>query len=134
MAQAELNISLDKMSGKIYGDSDVYIANRYGKTVISHYPKHRDISTFTPHQRELNASFAQVSKQAKAELSDPERRAYWQARYDEYRRLATENLAQANITFFGTPDGQPSIPADKYYFTLRGFVIGQLKKQNNQAE
>ena len=42
MAQAELNITIDKMSGKIYGESDVYITHRYGKTVISHYPKHRD--------------------------------------------------------------------------------------------
>ena len=33
MAQADLNITIDKMSGKIYGKSDVYIAHRYGKTV-----------------------------------------------------------------------------------------------------
>ena len=110
MAKAELNISLDKMSGKIYGNSDVYIAHRYGKTVISHYPKHRDTSTFTPHQRELNASFAQISKQAKQELDDPARRAYWLERYNEYK---------AHIK-----------PSDKYYFTLRGFVIGQLSKNN----
>ena len=58
MAQAELNIAIDKMSGKIYGDSDVYITHRYGKTVISHYPKHRDPNSLTPHQRELNTSFA----------------------------------------------------------------------------
>lgn len=108
MAQAELNISLDKMSGKIYGNSDVYIANRYGKTVISHYPKHRDISTFTPHQRELNNSFGAISKQAKQELADPEKHAYWQQHYDEYKATAK--------------------PSDKYYFTLRGFVIAQLSK------
>ena len=108
MAQAELNVSLDKMSGKIYGDSDVYIAHRYGKTVISHYPKHRDPNSLTQHQRDLNTSFAQISKQAKLELADPEKRAAWQQRYDEYK-------AKYN-------------PADKYYFTLRGFVIAQLKK------
>ena len=112
MAQAELNISLDKMSGKIYGDSDVYIAHRYGKTVISHYPKHRDTSTFTPHQRELNASFANISKQAKQELADPTRHAYWQSLYDSYN---------AHLK-----------ASDKYYFTLRGFVIGQLSKQNKE--
>ena len=130
MAQAELNITIDKLSGKIYGDSDVYIAHRYGKTVISHYPRWKDPNKITPHQRELSAQFGQISKQAKAELSDPERRTYWQTRYDEYRRLAAENLAQANITFFGTPDAQPSVPADKYYFTLRGFIIGQLRIKN----
>ena len=129
MAQAELNITIDKLSGKIYGDSDVYIAHRYGKTVISHYPRYRNPNKITPHQRELSSLFGQVSKQAKAELSDPERRAWWQSRYDEYRRLAAENLAQANLTFFGSLDGQPTIPADKYYFTLRGFIIAQLRKQ-----
>lgn len=72
MAQAELNITIDKMSGKIYGESDVYITHRYGKTVISHYPKHRDPKSITPHQRDLNTSFAQLSKQAKVELADPE--------------------------------------------------------------
>jgi hypothetical protein len=109
MAQAELNISLDKMSGKIYGDSDVYIAHRYGKTVISHYPKHRNTSNFTPHQRDLNNNFGAISKQAKQELADPARHAYWQSLYDTYK---------ANLK-----------PSDKYYFTLRGFVIGQLSKQ-----
>ena len=73
MAQAELNIAIDKMSGKIYGESDVYITHRYGKTVISHYPKHRDPNSLTQHQRDLNTSFAQISKQAKLELADPEK-------------------------------------------------------------
>lgn len=130
MAQAELNITLDKLSGKIYGDSDVYIAHRYGRTVISHYPRHRDEKSITPHQRELNASFAQISKRTKQELSDPDKRAAWQKRYDEYRRHASQDLAKANLEFFGTnPDGKPTVPADKYYFTLRGFVLAQLSKQ-----
>ena len=109
MAQAELNITIDKLSGKIYGNSDVYIANRNGKTVISHYPKHRDPNSLTQHQRDLNTSFAQLSKQAKLELTDPDKRAVWQQRYDEYK---------ANYN-----------SKDKYYFTLRGFVIAQLSKQ-----
>ena len=108
MAQAELNIAIDKMSGKIYGQSDVYITHRYGKTVISHYPKHRDPNSLTQHQRDLNTSFAQLSKQAKLELTDPDKRAAWQQRYNEYK---------ANYK------------KDKYYFTLRGFVIAQLSKQ-----
>ena len=109
MAQAELNITIDKLSGKIYGNSDVYIANRNGKTVISHYPKHRDPKSITPHQRELNTAFVQLSKQAKVELTDPDKRAAWQQRHVEYR---------ANYR-----------PSEKYYFTLRGFVIAQLSKK-----
>ena len=113
MAQAELNVSIDKMSGKIYGDSDIYITHRHGKTIISHYPKHRDPSKITPHQHDLNNSFGGVSKQAKQELADPARHAYRQKRYDEYK---------ANLK-----------PSDKYYFTLRGFVIGQLSKNNKDT-
>ncbi len=39
-------------------------------------------------------------------------------------------VVTANLEFFGTnPDGKPTVPADKYYFTLRGFVLAQLSKQ-----
>jgi hypothetical protein len=108
MAKVELAIPFDKMSGKLDGNSTIYATTRYGKTVFSHYPKHKDPKSLSARQRELNANFGQISKQAKQELADPERRAYWQSLYDEYKT----NLK----------------PSDKYYFTLRGFVIGQMKK------
>lgn len=111
MARADLNVVLDKLSGKLYGDSELYVTHRHGKTVISNYPRHRDEASYTPHQRELHVNFGQLSKRAKLELSDPERRAYWQQRYDEFKASydASANSSQ------------------KYYFTLRGFVIAQLK-------
>ena len=71
MAQAELNITIDKMSGKIYGESDVYITHRNGKTVISHYPKHRDPKSITPHQRELNTSFRPTLQTGKGRTRRP---------------------------------------------------------------
>lgn len=128
MAKAELDILLDKLSGRLTGDSKFYSSHRFGETVISNYPLHKDPNSITPRQRELNASFGETSRQAKLELADPERQAYWQNLYNRYKRLANQNLAKANRQFFGTaPDGQPSVPADKYYKTLRGFVIAQLK-------
>ena len=111
MAKAELDILLDKLSGRLTGDSKFYTTHRHGQTVISNYPLHKDPKSITPHQRELNASFAQISKQAKQELSDPEKHAYWQSRYEAHLR-------------------DPKAP--KYYATLRGFVIAQLKMQNNE--
>ena len=126
MAKAELNIILEKMRGRFTGDSAFYTTNRYGRTVISNYPLHRDPQSITPRQRELNASFGQLSKQAKAEMSDPDRLAYWQNRYAAYKKAANTNLSRANADFFGTTDGRPNIPADKYYQTLRGFIIAQL--------
>lgn len=113
MAKAELDILLDKLSGRLTGDSKFYATNRYGKTVISNYPKHKNPKSITANQKANSSSFAQISKQAKQELADPARRAYWQQRYDEYKSTAK--------------------PADKYYFTLRGFVIWQLATNNKET-
>ena len=102
MAKAKLAVPFASMSGKLDGKSEIYMTNRYGRVVMSNYPKHRDPKTITPHQRELNAKFSQVVKQAKLEMDDPERRAYWQQLFDH------QNPRQ--------------------YATLRGFIIAQLNK------
>lgn len=127
MAKAQLDILLDKLSGRLTGDSEFYATHRYGRTVISNYPKHKDPKSITPSQRANSTGFGQISRQAKQELADPARHAYWQDLYDQYKRLANKNLKEANIRFFG-PDS-PAVIKDKYYETLRGFVIAQLSKQ-----
>lgn len=111
MAKAELDILLNKLSGRLTGDSKFYTTHRYGQTVISNYPLHKDPKSITAHQHELNDSFGVLSKQAKQELADPEKHAYWQSLYEAHLR---------------------DKKAPKYYKTLRGFVIAQLKKQNNE--
>jgi len=122
MAKAELDILLDKMRGRITGKSKFYTTNRYGRTVISNYPLERDPKSYTEHQRELNALFTQAVKQCKLEMQDPDRLAYWQDRYAAYKQAANKNLPKANTEFFGAP-------SDKYYSTLRGFIIAQLRKE-----
>lgn len=126
MAKAQLDILLDKLSGRLTGDSEFYATHRYGRTVISNYPKHKDPKSITPSQRANSAGFGQRSTQAKQELDDPVRHAYWQDLYDQYKRLAQKNLKEANIQFFGP--NSPAVIKDKYYETLRGFVIAQLSK------
>ena len=126
MAKAELNILLDKLSGRILGDSKFYSTHRHGRTVISNYPIHKDPKSITPSQRANSSGFGQISRQAKLELADPVRHAYWQDLYDQYKRLANKNLKKANIQFFGP--NSPAVIKDKYYETLRGFVIAQLSK------
>ena len=127
MAKAELDILLDKLSGRLTGDSEFYATHRYGRTVISNYPKHKDPNSITPSQRANSSGFGQRSKQAKQELDDPARHAYWQNQYDQYQRLANKSLKKANTQFFGP--NSPAVQKDKYYKTLRGFVIAQLSKQ-----
>ena len=51
--------------------------------------------------------------------------------YDQYKRLAQKNLKEANIQFFGP--NSPAVQKDKYYKTLRGFVIAQLTNNKNEA-
>ena len=127
MAKAQLDILIDKLSGRLTGDSEFYASHRYGRTVISNYPKHKDPNSITPSQRANSTGFGQRSKQAKQELDDPARYAYWQDQYDQYQRLANKNLKKANTQFFGP--NSPAVQKNKYYETLRGFVIAQLSKQ-----
>lgn len=129
MAKAELDILLDKLSGRLTGDSKFYTTHRYGRTIISNYPKHKDPKSITPSQRANSSGFGQRSAQAKQELDDPIRNEYWQDIYDQYKRLANKDLKKANTQFFGP--NSPAVQKDKYYKTLRGFVIAQLANTNH---
>ncbi len=129
MAKAELDILLDKLSGRLTGDSKFYTTHRYGRTIISNYPKHKDPKSITPSQRANSSGFGQRSTQAKQELDDPIRHEYWQDLYDQYKRLANKDLKKANTQFFGP--NSPAVQKDKYYKTLRGFVIAQLANTNH---
>ena len=129
MAKAELDILLDKLSGRLTGDSKFYTTHRYGRTIISNYPKHKDPKSITPSQRANSSGFGQRSTQAKQELDDSVRNEYWQDLYDQYKRLANKDLKKANTQFFGP--NSPAVQKDKYYKTLRGFVIAQLANTNH---
>ena len=127
MAKAELDILLSKLQGRLTGDSEFYVTNRHGKTVISNYPLHKNKKKLTANQRATFASFGECSKRAKAELSDPARLAYWQEQYADYKALAAKSLSRANRRFFG--DDSTAATHEKFYSTLRGFIIAQLRKE-----
>ena len=134
MAKAELDILLDKLSGRLTGNSKFYTTHRHGRTIVSNYPLHRDPKTTTEGQRANSDAFGQAVKLCKAEMNDPERLAYWTEHYEAYKKAVNKNLAKANVQFFGETDGVPNIPADKYYSTLRGFIIGQLRVRKVEGE
>lgn len=159
MAKATLEVPFSSISGRLSGESEMYVTTRFGETVISTYPKYRDPKKITAHQRALNANFAQAVAQAKVELSDPIRRAYWQEQFTQYKRnpaaytsasasasasSASFSVSEttANKTLSGetatTPTNKPALqPAPTHsaptqyprYKTLRGFLIAQLIKQ-----
>ena len=134
MAKAELDILLDKLSGRLTGDSKFYTTHRHGRTIISNYPLHRDPKKTTEGQKANSNAFGQTVKLCKEEMSNPERLAYWAERYEAYKKAANKNLAKANAEFFGMTNGVPNVPADKYYMTLRGFIIGQMRVQKKEGE
>ena len=129
MAKAELDILLDKLSGRLTGDSKFYTTHRHGKTVISNYPLHRDPKKISTTQHANSSSFGGTVKLCKAEMNDPERLAYWQEQYAAYTKMASKHLAKANAQFFGIDPNTTPPSKQKYYTTLRGFIIGQLSKQ-----
>ena len=129
MAKAELDVLLNKLTGRLKGDSKFYTTHRYGKTIISNYPLRRDPKKTTDSQRANITSFGERSKQAVLEKKDPERLAYWTERYEEYKKAANKNLAKANAQFFNIDPNTTPLDKQRYYKTLRGFIIGQLRKQ-----
>ena len=72
------------------------------------------------HFARFGGNVSQAVAQAKAELSDPIRRAYWQHLFDQHKQ-STANKAN-------TAPSQPT------YKTLRGFTLAQLNKQINEQK
>lgn len=79
------------------------------------------------------STFSEAVRQCKLEMSDPDRLAWWQDRYIQYRKAANKHVARANARFLGTPASSsasaPTRSSDKLYTTLRGFIIASLSAQ-----
>ena len=134
MAKAELDILLDKLSGRLTGDSKFYTTHRHGRTIISNYPLHRDPKKTTEGQRANSDAFGQIVKLCKEEMNNIERLAYWVERYEQYKKAANKNLAKANAQFFNIDSNSTPLAKQKFYAALRGFIIGQLNLQHKEAK
>ena len=109
MARVKLNKKFEKYVGTIPPKgSRFYLTERYGETIMSHYPMHRDPDSITANQKASSNEFAQARLIADAELADP-------VSHDEWLRKWHEAT---------TVGGQ-------HYKTLRGFTIAQVRKQLN---
>ena len=73
------------------------------------------------------STFSEAVRLCKSEMSNPNRLAYWQDRYILYRKATNKHVARANSKFLGTT-------SDKFYSTLRGFIIASLSAQLKSAE
>ena len=106
MARVKLNKKFEKYTGTPPPNgSRFYLTERYGETIMSHYPMHRDPDTISDKQRTSMDQMSQARAIADAELADPIKHDQWLKKWHE------------SITNGG-----------QQYKTLRGFTIAQVRK------
>ena len=126
MAHVEPALPFDHFSGKLSRNERIVMRTRYGRTHAYAY-RHPYKGPISENRKPIISAFTQASKQCKLEMADPERLAYWQDRYVQYDKLAKRNTTKENERFIGTK-------TDKYYVSLRGFIIASLSVQLRATE
>ena len=121
MAKVEPALPFDHFSGKLSRKERIVMRTRNGRThayaITNPYT-----GPLAESRKRAISTFSQAVTLCKSEMHDPERLAYWQDRYILYRKAANKHLARANAKFLGTA-------SDKFYSTLRGFIIASLSAQ-----
>lgn len=118
MAHVEPALAFDNFSGKLSRKERIVMRTRNGRThayaIMNPYT-----GPISEKRKPIISAFSQAVAQCKVEMTDPERLAFWQDRYAQYAKQARRNPSRANARFIGTD-------TDKYYSTLRGFIIASL--------
>ena len=124
MAKVELALPFDHFSGKLSRKERIVMRTRNGRThayaIMNPYT-----GPLAESRKRAISTFSQAVTLCKSEMLDPERLAYWQDRYIQYRKAANKHVARANAKFLGTT-------SDKFYSTLRGFIIASISAQLTQ--
>ena len=117
----------ESMSGKLSRNERIVMRTRNGR--MHAYAIHNPYTgPLAESRKKAISAFAEAVKQCKVEMGEAERLAYWQGQYAEYKKLANKNLNRVNRRFFG--DNSTSAGQGKFYSTLRGFIIAQLRKES----
>ena len=132
MAKVEPALPFDHFSGKLSRKERIVMRTRNGRThayaITNPYT-----GPLAESRKRAISTFSQAVTLCKSEMHDPERLAYWQDRYIQYRKAAQKHLARANAKFLGTPASSSASSntrsSDKFYSTLRGFIIASLSAQ-----
>ena len=126
MAKIELAIPFDAIRGKFSSNDKVVLRTRAGRT-HSYIIKHPYKGPLAESRKQAIGAFSEAVKQCKTEMADPERLSYWQDRYAQYCKLANRHIGRANAKYLGTT-------SDKFYSTLRGFIIASISTQLRDVE
>ena len=132
MAHIEPALPFDHFSGKLSRKERIVMRTRNGRThayaITNPYT-----GPLAESRKRAICTFSQAVTLCKSEMLDPERLAYWQDRYIQYRKAANKHVARANAKFLGTPASSSASAntrsSDKFYSTLRGFIIASLSAQ-----
>jgi len=132
MAKVQPALSFDHFSGKLSSKERIVMRTRNGRThayaIMNPYT-----GPLAESRKRAISTFSEAVRQCKLEMSDPDRLAWWQDRYIQYRKAANKHVARANARFLGTPASSsasaPTRSSDKFYTTLRGFIIASLSAQ-----
>ena len=126
MAKVEPALPFDHFSGRFSSKERIIMRTRNGRThayaVMNPYT-----GPLAESRKRAISTFAEAVRQCKSEMSDSDRLAWWQERYLQYTRAARKHVARANAKFLGTT-------SDKFYTTLRGFIIASLSAQLRAEE
>ena len=121
MAYIEPALPFDHFSGKLSRKERIVMRTRNGRThayaIMNPYT-----GPLAESRKRAISTFSQAVTLCKSEMLDPERLAYWQDRYIQYCKAANKHVPRANAKFLGTT-------SDKFYSTLRGFIIASLSAQ-----
>ena len=116
----------ESISGKLSRNERIVMRTRNGR-MHAYAIQNPYTGPLAESRKKAISAFAEAVKQCKAEMGDAERLAYRQEQYAEYKQLANKNLSRANRRFFG--ENSTAAAQGKYYSTLRGFIIAQLRKE-----
>ena len=136
MAKVEPALPFDHFSGKLSRKERIVMRTRNGRThayaIMNPYT-----GPLAESRKRAISTFSQAVTLCKSEMLDPERLVYWQDRYIQYRKAANKHVARANTKFIGTSASSSASAntrsSDKFYSTLRGFIIASLSAQLKAA-
>ena len=126
MAKVQPALPFDHFSGKLSRNERIVMRTRNGRT-HAYAIQNPYTGPLAESRKRAISTFSEAVRLCKMEMSDPDRLAYWQARYIQYRKAANKHVARANSKFLSTT-------SDKFYSTLRGFIIASLSAQLKSAE
>lgn len=110
MAKFSFETPVKSISGRISSGERIVTRTRNGKT-HSYIVQHPFQGQPTEAKQQSISTFAEAVTRCKQEMSDPDKRAAWQAQFAAYRKELAKHPA---------PQGT------KTYSTLRGYIIASL--------